>query len=156
MKAQLQYHSLPSHGFLSLVSLGFGQFTIMLSSYPHGLSLECTQKFSTLLSQKWAYNVFITFRLFIFIYHFISFFFFFFEIALQLEYIVAFFSKSMKSLSFWALAYNKETQDQGSSYWLCRILDAEFIAYLLPQAQSLLFQKGFLIWAYDSNQVMVL
>ena len=82
-----------------------------------------------------------------FIYHFtfsltFSFFFFFWEIALQLEYSVAFLSKSMKFSSFWAQACNKEAQDQGISFRLCRILDAMSIAYLLPQAQSPLFSKG--------------
>jgi len=47
------------------------------------------------LSQTWAYSVFITYGLFIFIHHF-----FFLEITLLLEYIVAFLSKSMKFSSF--------------------------------------------------------
>ena len=105
------------------------------------------------LSQKWAYNVFITFRLFIFIHHFT---FCFFEIALQVEYIVAFLSKSMKFSSFWVQAYNKETQDQGSSYWLCRILmlGPQHTCYHRPKV--LFSKRAFSTWAYDSNQAMVL
>ena len=53
------------------------------------------------LSQIQAYDVFITFGLSLFI-HLSSFFFFFLEVALQLEYIVAFLSKPMNFSSFWA------------------------------------------------------
>ena len=103
-------------------------FTIMLSSYSLGLSLECTQRYSTPLSQIWAYNVFITFGLFFF---FLLSSFIFFEVAFQLEYIVAFPSKSMNFSSFWAQACNKEAQDQGISFGPCETLDAKSIAYLL-------------------------
>ena len=101
------------------------------------------------LSQTWAYNVFITFGLFIFIHYFT--FFFFLETALQLEYIVAFLSKSMKFSSFWAQACNKETQNYGVHFGFegCWILSPQCICYLRPKV--LFFKRAFSTWAYDSN-----
>ena len=134
--------SLPSLSFLPLISLGFGPFTMKLSSHSHELSLECTQEFST-LCLKHGFTMYSSSLGFSFLFIYFTFFFYYLKFSLQLEYIVAFLSKSMKSSSFWALAYNKEAQDQGSSYWFHRILDAKSIAYLLSSAQNPLFRKGF-------------
>ena len=113
MKAQLQYHSFPSHGFFAPCFIGlwsiYNKALILLSWAFTRMHIEIFNP----LSQTWAYNVFITVGLF------------------------------NPFSSFWAQTYNKEAQDQGSSYWICRILDTKSIAYLLPQAQSPLFQKGF-------------
>ena len=67
-----------------------------------------------------------------FIYHF-TFFFFFFEKDLQLEYIVAFLSKSMNFSSFQAKI--REVHIGFVGFWM---LSPQ---HLLPQAQSPLFSK---------------
>ena len=147
MKAQLQNHSLSSHEPCPLFPLGLVHFTIMLSSYSHRLSLECTQRFSILCL---IYGPFLMNLAPCFIWALIHFtiilsfnsrglslectqrfltlclkygpkmyssplgssFFIslssFFEVPFQLEYIVAFPSKSMNFSSFWPYAYNKE------------------------------------------------
>ena len=73
MEAQLQNDSLASHEPCPLFRLSFSPFTIMFSSYSHGLSLEMYLEIFNPLSQIWAYNVFITFGFFFL--HFIIIFF---------------------------------------------------------------------------------
>ena len=61
MKAQLQCHSLSSHGPLSLASLDFGPFTIKALISLSWAFIIMNLGIFNLLSQTWAYNVFITF-----------------------------------------------------------------------------------------------
>ena len=72
MKAQLQYHSLSSHGSLPLVSLGFWSIynkALILLSWAF---IRMYLGIFNPLSQTWAYNAFITFGLFILYYFIIS------------------------------------------------------------------------------------
>ena len=76
---------------------------------------------------------------------------FFLGIAFQLEYIVAFLSKSMKFSSFWVQTYNKEIQDQGVHFGFegCQMLSPQRICYL--RAKVLFFKKAFSTWAYNQQ-----
>ena len=151
MKAQLHYHSLPSHGYFPLISLGFSPFIIKLSSYSHGLSLECTQKFS-IMSQTWAYNVFITFGLFIFIH----FFHFFLKQSFS-QNILQPSSQSPRSPHHFGPGHTirrpkiREVHIGFVGFWMP---SPQHICFLRPKV--LFFERAFSTQAYDSNQAMVL
>ena len=153
MKAQLQYHSLPSHGFFTLISLGFGPFTIKLSSYSNGLSLEYTQKFST-LCLKHGLTIY-SFPLgFSFLFIILSFFFFlkqpFSQNILQPS------SKSPRSSLHFGPTHTtkrpkiREVHVGFVGFWM---LSLQNIRYLRPKVPF--FKRDFSTGAYDSNQAMV-
>ena len=135
---------------------GLGPLTIKLLSYSRELPLECAQRFSTLCLKygPTMHSSSLGSSFLIFIVNF-------FEVAFQLEYIMAFLSRPMDLSSFWVLACNKEAQDQGDSYCLCRMLDARSIVYLLPQVQCSPFQEaidfGLMIatrlWFYEPSKL---
>ena len=74
MKAQLQYHSLPSHGFLPLCFIGFSPFTIELSSYSYGLLLKALRKFQPFVLNMGLQCIHHLWAFLFFIYHFFFFF----------------------------------------------------------------------------------
>ena len=141
MKAQLQSHSFSSHEPCPLFHR-VGPFTIKLSPYTHGLSLECTYRFLT-LCLKYGPSMYSSPLGSSFLYSLSILFFFFGEVAFQLEYIMAFLSMPMNLTSFLAFIFNKEAQDQRDSFDFVgsRMLGPQHICYLRPK--TFFFKKGF-------------
>ena len=152
MKAQLHYHSLPSHGYFPLISLGFSPFIIKLSSYSHGPSLECTQKFST-ICLKHGLTMYSSPLGFSFLFTFFTFFLkqSFSQNILQPS------SQSPRSPHHFGLGHPirrpkiREVHIGFVGFWMP---SPQHICFLRPKV--LFFEMAFSTQAYDSNQAMVL
>ena len=147
--------SLPSlMDFCPLFHQAFDPFTIRLSSYSHGLSLECTQKFSTLCLKHGLTKYSSSFGLFLFIYHF---FFSFFEKGPLARIYCSIPFKIHEVLIILGLGMQQGGPILGSfilGFKGCWMLSSQRTCYLRPKV--LFFQMAFSTWAYDSNQAMVL